>query len=241
METPRFSAFDAIVYSLKTVFNNIRLFFLVFLTKLSLFFLFISTFGLFSLVMLKKIWDQQELFLNIFQCDSFKSCINGLKQLWAIVSSVLNQYVIIIALFAILFIFLGMGIYLGFIRLVLKLHDTGSSSVRLLFSSFRLVPKAIISTMLYGIMVGVGFLFFFIPGIYLMLRGMFFVFFIVDQNAGIIDSILRSFVITRDQMWQLFALVFIAPMMLYLGPAAIFMVPPLAVVALVYTYRKISL
>jgi len=240
METPRFSVFEAIVYAFKTVLDNIRLFFFTALAKLAFFFIFFGIFGIFSVGIFKKLWGQWPQLVELFKCDSIETCKASWEQLSGTLSGLITQYAIGLGIFVLVLIFLGIGIYLGFIRLVLKLHDTGSSSVKLLFSCFGLAPKALISTILYGLMVFVGFIAFIIPGIYLMLRGFFFPYFIVDKNAGIIDSIKRSFAITRGQVWPLFAISMIVPLMVKWGPAGIFILTPLMTVALVYAYRKLS-
>jgi uncharacterized membrane protein len=43
-----------------------------------------------------------------------------------------------------------------------------------------------------------------LPGIYFAIRFYFFIYFIVDKKAGIIESLKRSWEITKGQAWNLF-------------------------------------
>ncbi len=90
-----------------------------------------------------------------------------------------------------------------------------------------------------------GFLFFIIPGIYLALRLQFFQAFIIEENAGIIESLHKSWEITRGQVLPLFilALVMIGIMILgcILFGIGIFVAVPLIYMMYGYVFRKLSI
>jgi len=83
-----------------------------------------------------------------------------------------------------------------------------------------------------------------VPGIYLLLRLQFFYAFMVDENAGIIESFKKSWDITKGQTLKLFLLMFIMLLMSILGMMTLivgqFFTAPLT--ALMYTcaYRKLT-
>lgn len=66
--------------------------------------------------------------------------------------------------------------------------------------------KYIIASIIMGIIVCIGLALLIIPGIYLALRLQFFTAAMVEENAGIIDSLKRSWEITEGQVLPLFLL-----------------------------------
>ena len=73
----------------------------------------------------------------------------------------------------------------------------------------RQAPKIftyIIASIIVALIVTIGFALLIIPGIYLCIRLQFFLAFIVEENAGIIESIQRSWEITKGQTMDLFLL-----------------------------------
>lgn len=70
----------------------------------------------------------------------------------------------------------------------------------------RKIGTYIISYLLFILIVIVGCIFFIIPGIYLALRLQFFMAFIVEENAGITDSLKMSWNITKGHAGDLFIL-----------------------------------
>lgn len=63
-----------------------------------------------------------------------------------------------------------------------------------------------LASLLMTVVVGIGLCVFIIPGIYLALRLQFYQAFIVEENAGILQSLKRSWAITEGQTWPLFLL-----------------------------------
>lgn len=116
------------------------------------------------------------------------------------------------------------------------------------FSAYGQQTKNIITyflaSLITGFVVLAGFLFFIIPGIYLALRLQFFQAFIIEENAGIIESLHKSWEITRGQVLPLFmlALVMIGIMILgcILFGIGIFVAVPLIYMMYGYVFRKLN-
>ena len=70
----------------------------------------------------------------------------------------------------------------------------------------RKILTYFLASFLVSLMVIVGLFLFIIPGIYLALRLQFYQAFIVEENAGIVDSLRRSWAITRGEAGPLFLL-----------------------------------
>ncbi len=99
---------------------------------------------------------------------------------------------------------IGMGFALGFTKLILNIYDKKQLSVRTIFSQFRRVPTLFAASFLYGLLVAFGMLLLILPGIYLLICFSLLNFFIVDQNAGIIDSLRLSYRATKGAFWDVF-------------------------------------
>lgn len=131
------------------------------------------------------------LYLQFFQ--------NVGKAIFALHSSfiylVLFLYAIMLGLFVI-------GLYLGFNKIALELCDRGKSSVKELFSCFKLAPKCFAAAILYSIAVAGGLILFIVPGIFIAIRCSLFPYCIIDRNAGVIESLNMSYKITENHAWD---------------------------------------
>ncbi len=146
-----------------------------------------------------------------------------------------------------------MGLYLGFKKLALDIYDQKPIAVRTIFSCFRLVPTYACASFLYGLITFSGMLLLIIPGIYWGIRFCLFPFFIVDQHAGITDSLRMSYRATKGAFWDLFLFMFIlgaVPMPIQLiarfyRPAVLFVAPfsffwgVISILAFSYLYRNL--
>ena len=95
---------------------------------------------------------------------------------------------------------------IGYTKLRFKLYENKKPSTKILFSYYRLLPKVIIASILYGLMVLGGLVLLVIPGIYLALRYGFFYYAIVEKNAGIIESFSQSSKLTDGIKFDLLGL-----------------------------------
>jgi hypothetical protein len=99
--------------------------------------------------------------------------------------------------------FLGLG--LTFIGLNL-LRGKDANVGQLFSQSGTKLLRLIGASILYGLMVAVGLLFFIVPGIYLATRFMFYQTAIVDKDLGVIDSLKYSSELTRNNKWSIIGL-----------------------------------
>ena len=104
--------------------------------------------------------------------------------------------------------------------------------------------SAFLASLITGFVVLAGFLFFIIPGIYLALRLQFFQAFIIEENAGIIESLHKSWEITKGQVLPLFILALVMIGILILGcilfGIGIFVAVPLIYMMYGYVFRKLN-
>ena len=144
---------------------------------------------------------------------------------------------VISALFSIIF-------SLGYMKNIFQALDGEEPQ----FSAYGQQTKNIITyflaSLITGFVVLAGFLFFIIPGIYLALRLQFFQAFIIEENAGIIESLHKSWEITKGQVLPLFILALVMIGILILGcilfGIGIFVAVPLIYMMQCYTFRKLN-
>jgi uncharacterized membrane protein len=135
-------------------------------------------------------------------------------------------------------------IQMGFIRVVLKVLDGGKPAFQDFSSSFTQFLKFLAASILAGIAIAIGFILLVIPGIFLAIRLQFYSYLVIDKNMGPVESIRRSWAITRGQTWNLFILwlvllgIILAGVLL-LGVGLILAVP-VTMVAAAFVYRKLS-
>jgi hypothetical protein len=97
----------------------------------------------------------------------------------------------------------------GIIQVCLDFYDTGSSRISRLWkpTSYTIPINLLVAALLFSIMVGIGLLFFIIPGIYLATKFWFFAQIIVDKKAGPLEAFQESARITQLRMQEIFILI----------------------------------
>ncbi|MDR2234458.1 MAG: hypothetical protein LBE56_15200 [Tannerella sp.] len=116
------------------------------------------------------------------------------------------------------------------------------------FSAYGRQSKKIITwsiaSIIYAVIVLIGLSLLIVPGVYLAIRLQFFAAAIVDEDAGIIASLKRSWEITKGQTLSLFVLLLIYKGLIILGLAligiGIFVTFPLAGLMYCNAYRKLT-
>ena len=113
-----------------------------------------------------------------------------------------------------------------------------------LFFSLPLFFKFLLASVLYSLIVTVGFLLLIVPGIYFMIKYQFVLYLIVDKNMDVAQAFSMSSQITNGVKWQLFFFdlligIIILAGFLFFG-VGIFAALPTALVAVAYVYRKLS-
>ena len=116
----------------------------------------------------------------------------------------------------------GVAIFISFLLRVLFIQIALNLAIKDLQKSFwNQIPHFIVfikfffATILYYLMVTIGFILFIYPGIVLCLRLQFYEFFIVEYNAGIIEAFKASWNITQNEKLKLFFLAIIIATVTY--------------------------
>ncbi|MCP4634034.1 MAG: hypothetical protein GY855_14000 [candidate division Zixibacteria bacterium] len=165
----------------------------------------------------------------------------------------------------VLYAIINMGITLGIIRIVLNIIDGHRGQLGDLFSCFRLVGRYLMATLLMVVPVGITAFFFlvvgmvaigfnnyalvflmlilFIPWIYVMIRWHYYDYFIVDKDAGIIESLKLSWELTEGQALNLFLFALLAIGINIVGIIALmvglFVTIPLTAIANGHIYHQL--
>ncbi len=100
----------------------------------------------------------------------------------------------------------GLIISLGTFNLYLKVVDGDTVAVRDVYSKYKRTWNFVLASLLYGLMVGAGYICLIIPGIYLQLRFQFYLYFILDSDASPLTSLKASWAITKGSGAELFFL-----------------------------------
>ncbi len=136
-------------------------------------------------------------------------------------------------------LFLGFFLMIGFLAAVTATHSYVSLYVRNGKGNFtidevgELVKRSVVKIFLAGIliylMVVVGVLLFYIPGIYLAIALSFFSIIIVYEDASVGRSISRSFEVVKGHWWQTFGVILVFSMIIGFA-SYIFIIPVYVVI-----------
>lgn len=133
---------------------------------------------------------------------------------------------------------------LGYMKNIFQALDGEEPQFSAYGQQTRNIITYLLASIIMGLIVSVGLLFFIIPGIYLALRLQFYQAFIVEENAGIIESLRKSWEITKEQALPLFMLALVMIGILILGcilfGIGIFVAIPLIYMMYGYVFRKLQ-
>lgn len=140
-------------------------------------------------------------------------------------------------------IVIGCIFSLGYIKNMFQALDEEEPQFSAYGQESRKIVKYLLAEILFSIVFVIGLVLLIIPGIYLALRLQFFVAFIVEDNAGIIESFKRSWAITKGQglplFWILLIQIGITIVGLILFIIGIFVAIPVIYMMYCYIYRKL--
>lgn len=131
----------------------------------------------------------------------------------------------------------------GMLRYYLNVYDKGTASIKDLFLPIGMSVKLMIAILLFLLIILGGLVLLIVPGIYWMVRFSQFGYFIIDKNAGIIESLKMSWAVTDGYSWQVLALTIIIGIIGALGSAfALFMIvtTPMQFLMRSCMYRKLT-
>lgn len=141
---------------------------------------------------------------------------------------------------------LGMVVQIGVVKMLLKFVDGQKGMISDLFSYFDLMMifKMFVGTMMYGLLVMIGFILLVIPGIIFLVRFSYYMYFIVDKNMGPVDALTKSWEITKGNtllligfVLALFLINVVGALLILIG---LLVTIPLSMVSAAYVYRKLS-
>ena len=136
--------------------------------------------------------------------------------------------------------FVYVALYLGFIQISLDIYDKDKSSFATLFSRWRLLLRSIGATILMGLATVAGLICLIIPGLWIAARLALFMEVLVDTNTGVINSLKRSFAITRGVALKLFACGLVTTLINMLSVVGFVVTIPPMMLAWTYIYRQLD-
>lgn len=131
----------------------------------------------------------------------------------------------------------------GAMRYFLAVYDTGTASIKQLYVPVRKMGRCLLAWLLYALIVGGGLVLLVIPGIYWAIRFSQFLYFIIDANMDVMQSLKMSWAATRGYGWQIFFLMIIIHSISRIGSYTILLLLitiPLHFIVQACIYRKIT-
>ncbi len=133
---------------------------------------------------------------------------------------------------------------IGFIKILLKLHDQEKPEISDLFNHYNLFPKYFVAILIYSLIVLLGLIFLIIPGVIFLIKYYFVEYFVVDKGYGPIQALRQAAKIIKGNWLNFFVFLLILLLInlltiftLFLG---LFVTIPVTSMAIAYAYRKLS-
>jgi uncharacterized membrane protein len=169
----------------------------------------------------------------------------GISSLFDYLSDLVKKESFLISfLLTIIGVALSIIFSLGLVKISLKICDGEEPKISDLFSQYRLFFRFLFASIIRNLVTLFGFILLIIPGIIFSIRFNFFDYLIVDKNSRIIESLKKSWEITKGSTWNLFLLFILLGLINVLGFFALvvglFWSIPTAMVAEAFVYRKLS-
>ena len=176
--------------------------------------------------------------------EQAKACGNNVQCIKTIFWPLISPHVLVFIISLSVAILIYLWLTFSMVRYFLNVHDTGTASIRDLFLPIGKVIKIMIASALTLLIVLGGLVLLIIPGIYWGMRLSQFQYFIIDKNAGIIESLKMSWAATDGYSLQLFCLYLIINVIVGLtnGIFGLFMLftVPLQFITYACMYRKLT-
>lgn len=147
-------------------------------------------------------------------------------------------------LFGLIVYVIGLFFQMNLIKIGLEVFDNRQPRLEDLFVVPAHWVSYLIAGIIFGIVVGIGFVIFIIPGLFMLTRWLFFGYAIVDQGADATQSLGASWQLTRGHFWGVFLLV-LALFVINIIGAILFGVgllisAPISLMASTYAYRALQ-
>jgi uncharacterized membrane protein len=241
MDWQKFYASDAIAWSLKETVNNIRLALLSMLILLGEIVASVIVLGMPAILYTLRAMPVLKDTLYASNSSWFMCNTAQVKQL-CMQLSIHDIPTSIIILWS--FVFFTLSILwsmfaAGYIRMLIKFHDSGAAELRHMFLGWHRGPRVFIAGLIVAFGFLAGTLFFIIPGIYILVHAILYPFFIIDKDTGIVQSIKKSFKAVQGHSWQVVTLVLLA-MLVSINPIVKLLSGFPLMLMLIYAYRRLA-
>lgn len=139
---------------------------------------------------------------------------------------------------------LELAVTLGIAGICLKICDGRPAGFNDLHAQLPRTPSYLIGSILFGLLCVGGFIFFIVPGILLSLWLQFYVFVIVDEKAGPIAALKKSYAVTRGRLWRIILFTCLLGLYNVLGlllcGMGLLITVPVSFIAWAYLYRSLQ-
>ncbi|MDH6359059.1 hypothetical protein [Parabacteroides sp. PF5-9] len=157
----------------------------------------------------------------------------------ALRDSIVGMFIYVIASMAFSFAFI-----LGYIKNIFQALDGMEPQFSAYSQQAHKIVPFFAASLIACVIVSIGFVFLIIPGFYLYYRLMFFPAFIIEEDAGAIESLKKSWEITRGQVLPLFTLSLVMCGICLLGYilliVGVFIAIPLIYMMYAETFRRLN-
>ncbi len=140
--------------------------------------------------------------------------------------------------------FVELAALLGMARVALRLRDADSASLDDFTGAVSGVPTAYLASVLWSIVVCVGLVLFFVPGVWIAVRLQFWPIVIAEGERNPVEAMRRSLAITRGHFWRLLGFGVLAQIVMLLGLLAlgvgVFVACPVVTQAWADVYRRLA-
>lgn len=141
-------------------------------------------------------------------------------------------------------LFISAVFSVGYIKNLFQVMEGDEPQFSAYLQSFPKIFNMLIANILFGIVFFIGLCLLVIPGIYLYLRLQFFAQFIVDEDAGAVDSLKRSWNLTQGKAMSLLLLALTQILLIIIGVIlfgiGVFVTYPIAAMMSCYVYRILN-
>ena len=127
---------------------------------------------------------------------------------------------ILVLLVYIVMIVLAILVNIGWLRVGLAIVDKKQPDFSMLFNGFDAFWRFLGASILYGLIVTVGFFLFIIPGVILMLKYMWMPYLVVDKKMGVMEAMHESDRMTMGLKWDLLGFMMVSYVVAMLGYCA---------------------
>ncbi len=141
----------------------------------------------------------------------------------------------IVAILGLLYVLFCSVICAGFFKLYFNLIDGKELSLSVIFSQTSKALPFFVLFLAYALITTLGMVAFVIPGVIAFVRLSWAFLILIDQDCGIVESLRRSYALTRGYFWEVAAFC-----LLYFVSMKVFFLIPIICVASMLMYRQVS-